>query len=83
MKIDVEKMKELGLYEETQGTGKTRAAPDRVPGIRVKSRQERVPGVRLKSQKPVKAEKPGFWSYPSWMRQGAAAMAMMLPCALL
>lgn len=82
MKIDVEKMKELGLYEETQGTGKTRAAPDRVPGIRVKSRQERVPGVRLKSQKPVKAEKPGFWSYPSWMRQGAAAMAMMFALCL-
>lgn len=82
MKIDVEKMKELGLYEETQGAGKTRAAPDRVPGIRMKSRQERVPGVRLKSQKPVKAEKPGFWSYPSWMRQGAAAMAMMFALCL-
>lgn len=83
MKVDFEKLKEPGLYEEPQGSGKkTRAAPDRVPGIQIKSREERVPGVRLKSQRHARDPKPDFWSYPSWMRQGAAAMAMMFALCL-
>lgn len=79
MKVDFEKMNELGLCDDMQKTSKTRA-PDRVPGIRVKSRPDRIPGVRLKSQNPARherPERPDFWSYPSWVRQGAAAMAMM------
>lgn len=80
MKVDIEKMKELGLCEEPRSPAKkTRAAPDRVPGIQIKSKEERVPGVRLKSQRPKKHD---FMCYPLWVRQGAAAMAVMFAICL-